>query len=102
MDRETKIDLLEALVCHSRAINKLIDDSLEIGIDLENAILNSKGMKFTKIEDVIKDVVFDKGDYEDVTQEENMYDLILYSRKSDRWTAKELMKRYEDGLNRRI
>ena len=100
MDRETKIDLLEALVCHSRAINKLIDDSLEIGINLENAILG-KGMEFTKIERVIADIVFNRGDYESVTQEENMYDLIRESRKSDRGIAKELMKRYEDGLNRR-
>lgn len=100
MDRETKIDLLEALVCHSRAINKLLDDSLKIGIDLENAILNGEGMKFTKIESVIADIVFDRGDYEPVTHEE-MYDLIRESRKSDRGIAKELMKRYEDGLNRR-
>lgn len=101
MDRETKIDLLEALVCHSRAINKLLDDSLKIGIDLERAILNGEGAKINEIEDVIKDIVFDRGDYEDVTQEDNMYDLILYGRKSDRGTARELMKRYEDGLNRR-
>ena len=100
MDRETKIDLLEALVCHSRAINELLDDSLKIGIDLENAILG-KGMKFTKIESVIADVVFDRGDYESVTQEENIYDVIQESRKSDRGTAKELMNRYEDGLSRR-
>ena len=97
MDRETKINLLEALVCHSRAINKLLDDSLKIGIDLERAILNGKGMKINKIEDVIADIVFDRGDYESVTQE-NMYNLILYNKKSDREIAKELMKRYEDGL----
>lgn len=98
MDRETKIDLLEALVCHSRVRNKLLDDSLKIGIDLERAILNGKGEKFNKIEAVIADVVFDRGSYEYVTQEENMYDLILWSKKSDRAIAKELMKRYEDGL----
>lgn len=97
MDRETKITLLEALVCHARAIVKLLDDSSKIGIDLENAI--NKGMKIGKIERVIAYVVFDRGDYEDVTQEENMYDLILWSEKPDRWIAKELMKRYEDGLN---
>lgn len=101
MERETKITLLEALVCHSRAIVKLLDDSLKIGIDLQCAILNGKGRKINKIEDVIKDVVFDRGDYEDVTQEENIYDLILYGEKSDREIAKELMKRYEDGLSRR-
>lgn len=98
MDRETKIDLLEALICHSRAINKLLDDSLKIGIDLERAIVDGKGMKISKIKTVIEDVVFDRGSYEYVTQEENMYDLILRSKKSDRSIAKELMKRYEDGL----
>lgn len=101
MDRETKIDLLEALVCHSRAISKLIDDSLKIGIDLGSAVRDCKGMKISEIERVIADVVFDRGDYESVTQEENMYDLINQSKKSDRGIAKELMKRYEDGLNRR-
>ena len=98
MDRETKINLLEALVCHSRAINKLLDDSLKIGIDLERAILNGRGLKISKIERVIADIVFDRGYYESVTLEENMYDLILYSKMSDRGIAKELMKRYEDGL----
>lgn len=99
MDRETKIDLLEALVCHSRAINELLDDSLEIGIDLGLAIVDGRGREISKIRDVIADVVFDRGDYESVTQEENMYDLILWSEKPDREIAKELMKRYEDGLN---
>ena len=99
MDRETKIDLLEALVCHARAIAELLEDSLKIGIDLEYAILNGEGAKISKIRRVIADVVFDRGDYESVTQEENMYDLILWSEKPDREIAKELMKRYEDGLN---
>lgn len=101
MDRETKITLLEALVCHSRAINKLLDDSFKIGIDLGRAIVDGRGREISKIRDIIADVVFDRGDYESVTQEENMYDLILWSEKPDREIAKELMKRYEDGLDRR-